>query len=46
MIVPDLVGFGRSDKPAARDDYSYAVHVAWLSTWLIDLDLRDVTLFC
>lgn len=45
-IVPDLVGFGRSDKPASRDDYTYARHVAWMKAALIDeLDLRGVTLF-
>ena len=31
VIAPDLVGFGRSDKPTARQDYSYANHVAWMS---------------
>jgi haloalkane dehalogenase len=45
-IVPDLVGFGRSDKPASRTDYSYARAVAWMKAALIDgLDLHDVTLF-
>jgi haloalkane dehalogenase len=45
-IVPDLVGFGRSDKPAARSDYSYAAHVEWMRAALFDqLDLQDVTLF-
>ncbi len=44
-VAPDLVGFGRSDKPAARADYSYARHVAWMREALFDrLDLRDVTL--
>jgi haloalkane dehalogenase len=45
-IAPDLVGFGRSDKPAARDDYTYERHVAWMSAWLTGLDLRDIVLFC
>lgn len=45
-IAPDLIGFGRSDKPAARADYTYARHVAWMSDWLTGLDLKDVTLFC
>lgn len=45
-IAPDLVGFGRSDKPASRGDYTYARHVAWMKAALIDgLDLRGVTLF-
>jgi haloalkane dehalogenase len=45
-VAPDLVGFGRSDKPAARTDYTYERHVAWMSEWLTGLDLRDVILFC
>jgi haloalkane dehalogenase len=45
-VAPDLIGFGRSDKPGARTDYTYERHVAWMSAWLIGLDLKDVTLFC
>jgi haloalkane dehalogenase len=45
VVAPDLIGFGRSDKPVAQEDYSYAGHVAWLRSVLLDtLDLRDVTL--
>jgi haloalkane dehalogenase len=44
VLAPDLVGFGKSDKPAARGDYSYAGHVAWIRHWLEALDLRDITL--
>ena len=44
-IAPDLVGFGRSDKPAERGDYTYANHVEWMRAALFDaLDLHDVTL--
>jgi haloalkane dehalogenase len=46
VLAPDLIGFGRSDKPAAREDYSYERHVAWISAWLTGLDLTGVTLFC
>lgn len=46
VVAPDLVGFGRSDKPADKDDYSYERHVAWMSAWLLALDLKDITLFC
>lgn len=46
VVVPDQVGFGRSDKPVEQTDYSYARHVAWFSSWLEQLDLRDLTLFC
>ena len=46
VIAPDLVGFGKSDKPAARGDYTYERHVGWMSQWLTALDLTDNTLFC
>jgi haloalkane dehalogenase len=46
VVAPDLVGFGRSDKPAAREDYTYERHVTWMRAWLEANDLRDVTLFC
>jgi haloalkane dehalogenase len=45
-IAPDLAGFGRSDKPAARWDYTYERHVRWMSDWLVSLDLWNLTLFC
>ena len=46
VVAPDLIGFGRSDKPAARTDYTYERHVAWMSDWLTSVDLKGVTLFC
>jgi haloalkane dehalogenase len=46
VVAPDLVGFGRSDKPAQREDYTYARHVAWMAGVLAALDLQDTTLFC
>lgn len=46
VIAPDLVGFGRSDKPADRSDYTNERHVAWMSGWLAALDLKGLTLFC
>ena len=46
VVAPDLVGFGRSDKPADVADYSYAAHVAWMSELVFDaLDLRHATFF-
>ena len=46
VVVPDLVGFGRSDKPTEQTDYTYARHVAWMSETVFDhLDLRDITFF-
>ena len=44
VLVPDLVGFGRSDKPAKKTDYSYAKHVNWITDWMCTLQLKDVTL--
>jgi haloalkane dehalogenase len=46
VIAPDLVGFGRSDKPTSIDDYTYARHVRWMSDWLTALDLQQLILFC
>jgi len=46
VVAPDLVGFGRSDKPAARDDYTYQRHVDWMRAVVDGLELRDVTLVC
>lgn len=46
VLAPDLVGFGKSDKPAARSDYSYAAHVAWMRDWLESLELKSVVLVC
>ena len=43
-VAPDLVGFGRSDKPAAQEDYTYQRHVDWMRGFLEALDLRGVTL--
>jgi haloalkane dehalogenase len=46
-IAPDLVGFGRSDKPTPRSEYTYARHVEWMRSLLFDhLGLNDVTLVC
>jgi haloalkane dehalogenase len=47
VVAPDLVGFGRSDKPAAQDDYTYQRHVEWLTDLVVHrLDLEDIVLFC
>jgi haloalkane dehalogenase len=46
VIAPDLVGFGRSDKPTEMTDYSYARHVVWASLLIFNhLDLTDITFF-
>jgi haloalkane dehalogenase len=46
VVAPDLVGFGRSDKPVRREDYTYQRHVDWMRAVVEQLDLRDVTLVC
>ena len=46
IIAPDLVGFGRSDKPSKQEDHTYAKHVKWMSTLVEQLDLQKITLFC
>jgi haloalkane dehalogenase len=45
VVVPDLIGFGRSDKPGERNAYTYVRHVEWTGALLRALDLRDVVLF-
>ncbi len=44
IVAPDLVGFGRSDKPATRDDYTFQRHVDWMTSVLEAVDVRDATL--
>ncbi len=46
VVAPDLIGFGRSDKPADRSDYTYQSHLDWLTDWLHQLDLQNTVLFC
>jgi haloalkane dehalogenase len=46
VVAPDLIGFGRSDKPARREDHTYARHVEWITRFVESLDLRDITLVC
>jgi haloalkane dehalogenase len=46
VIAPDLIGFGRSDKPAAIEDYSYQRHVDWMSSFLDRLELKRISLCC
>jgi len=46
VIAPDLIGFGKSDKPAHIDDYTYQAHVDWINQWFRALDISGVTLMC
>jgi len=44
VLAPDLVGFGRSDKPAAREDFTYQRQVDWMTAWLVANEVRGATL--
>lgn len=46
VLAPDLIGFGRSDKPSERGHYSYQTHIDWLHAWLAALALERITLVC
>ncbi len=46
VVAPDLIGFGRSDKPVRQRDYSFPRHVAWLSAFLEKTGLLGITLVC
>ncbi len=45
VIAPDLPGYGKSDKPSSREDYSYQNQVDWMGFWLKKNDFRELTLF-
>ncbi|MCH7699713.1 MAG: haloalkane dehalogenase [Chloroflexi bacterium] len=44
-VAPDLIGFGRSDKPAEKSDYTFQRHVDWMTSWLEQMDLQNITFF-
>lgn len=46
VVAPDLIGFGKSDKPTEQSDYTFERHVKWMSDWLTAQNLTNVTLFC
>ena len=46
VIVPDLVGCGRSDKPSDPNDYSYARHIYWMTEWMVKNNFSGLNLFC
>jgi len=46
VIAVDLVGHGRSDKPAAKSDYTLARHYDWMGQWLTAMNLTEITLYC
>ena len=45
VIAPDLPGYGKSDKPASREDYSYERQVAWMGAWLESNNFQNMTFF-
>ncbi|MEM8535870.1 MAG: haloalkane dehalogenase [Chloroflexota bacterium] len=46
VIAPDLIGFGRSDKPINREDYTYQSHMDWMQGFIEALNLRHIALVC
>lgn len=46
VLAPDLIGFGKSDKPSEQNDYSYKNHLDWMAAWLEAVDAKNLTLFC
>lgn len=46
VIAPDLIGFGKSDKPTKIDDYSYQSHIDWMLAFIDKLALQNITLVC
>jgi haloalkane dehalogenase len=46
VVMPDLIGFGRSDKPLETKDFTYERHVAWMSEWLSKNNFNNLTLMC
>ena len=45
VIAPDLIGFGKSDKPKDRNNYTYKSHVSWLTSFLNQLKIKNSALF-
>jgi haloalkane dehalogenase len=46
VIAPDLIGFGKSDKPLKTKSHSYQSHVEWITEFINMLNLKEITLFC
>jgi len=45
VIAPDLIGFGKSDKPKKIKDYSYQAHIDWMKAFIETHDLKKITMF-
>lgn len=46
VLAPDLIGFGKSDKPASQEDYSYKQHIDYMGAWLEKINAENLTLVC
>jgi len=46
VIAPDLIGFGKSDKPVEQSSYTYQKHMDWMTAFIKELNLNDILLFC
>lgn len=46
VIAPDLIGFGKSDKPTERNDYTFQRHLDWIREVILQLNLKGITLVC
>jgi pimeloyl-ACP methyl ester carboxylesterase len=46
VVIPDLLGFGRSDKPVEDSVYTFHWHRNYLNAFIERLDLTDVCLVC
>ena len=46
VLAPDLIGFGKSDKPTETSDYTYSRHTEWITDWFTQMDVSEAVLFC
>ena len=46
VLAPDLIGFGKSDKPTSKSDFTYQRHIAWTREWFEAMGLNNVVLVC
>lgn len=46
VVAPDLIGFGKSDKPGGTESHTYQSQVEWISSFIFALELKNITLFC
>ena len=46
VLAPDLIGFGKSDKPTSKSEFTYQGHIAWMREWFEAMGLNNVVLVC